>query len=825
MKNMHLICNAHLDPVWQWNREEGIGAAISTFRTAVEICESEDGFVFNHNEAVLYQWIEEYAPELFQRICSLVEKGRWHIMGGWYLQPDCTMPSGESITRQMLTGLYYFKQKFGKRPTTAINFDSFGHSRGLVQLLQKAGYTGYFVVRPGEHELSLDKEYFTWEGFAGSRVTVQRMPAYNTFLGKSADAIRERIRTTAEEPVQVMLWGVGNHGGGPSRLDVEKIRELADSSRDIRLLHSTPEAYFDELKEKNPVLPVVKTSLVHTMPGCYTSMIRLKQMHRTLENQLVLAEKMASHASAAGRMEYPRDALEAAWKDLLFAEFHDILPGSSIQPVEEYALQLMGHGIEETRRIKEKAFFLLSGGQILAKPGELPVLVYNPLPYPVETTVDCEFMLADQNRNIEFSNPLVYQGEMLLCSQPEKEYSNIPIDWRKRVVFHARLEACSMNRFDIRLEILPQKPAVSLKSRDGRFTMATKYYTAVVNERSGLLESYKVDGVEFLKPEGCRLAAIRDNEDPWGMTVKEFRDVKGYFASTNPKDTAEIAGIPGAVGLERVRVIEDGDVRTVMEWIGRYEESAVVVRYFFSKVENQIGIEIRLLTLAKDTMFKFFVPTSFSFPVCTAKTMFGMDPIATTGIEAVSQEYFLAQENGFALSVISDGTYGVSVEQNEVRLSLLRTSGYCCHPVDDRQILPQDRFTGRFDQGERIFHFYLSASRVQTRLKQVELEAQRIIQSPMAICYFPLGEGCTVPKLCEIGNPVIVLSAFKQAENGNGYILRLFNSCEEPMTTSLAIPILGLVKDNIEFRPYEVLTFRAASGEGEITETSLLEDL
>ena len=91
-KTVHLVCNAHLDPVWQWEWEEGAAEAISTFRTACEFCESYDTFVFNHNEAVLYQWIEEYDPELFKRIQRLVKKGKWHIAGGWFLQPDCNMP-------------------------------------------------------------------------------------------------------------------------------------------------------------------------------------------------------------------------------------------------------------------------------------------------------------------------------------------------------------------------------------------------------------------------------------------------------------------------------------------------------------------------------------------------------------------------------------------------------------------------------------------------------------------------------------------------------------------------------------------------------------
>lgn len=141
MKQLYMVLNAHLDPVWLWEWEEGAAEALSTFQTAADFCEQDNGLVFNHNEALLYQWVEEYDPPLFERIQKLVKAGRWHIMGGWFLQPDCIMPCGESITRQILRGRQYFMRKFGVFPHTAINFDPFGHSRGLVQILLQAGYT------------------------------------------------------------------------------------------------------------------------------------------------------------------------------------------------------------------------------------------------------------------------------------------------------------------------------------------------------------------------------------------------------------------------------------------------------------------------------------------------------------------------------------------------------------------------------------------------------------------------------------------------------------------------------------------------------------
>ena len=140
MKKVHLICNAHIDPIWQWDWQEGASAVLSTFQSAVNLAEKHD-YIFCHNEVTVYKYVEEYAPELFSKIQKLVKKGKWHIMGGWYLQPDCNMPSGESFVRQILEAKRYFLEKFGVYPTTAINFDPFGHTVGLVQIMKKCGHS------------------------------------------------------------------------------------------------------------------------------------------------------------------------------------------------------------------------------------------------------------------------------------------------------------------------------------------------------------------------------------------------------------------------------------------------------------------------------------------------------------------------------------------------------------------------------------------------------------------------------------------------------------------------------------------------------------
>ncbi len=177
-------------------------------------------------------------------------------MGGWYLQPDCNMPSGESLVRQILLGRAYFKKYFAVAPTTAINFDPFGHTRGLVQILVKCGYDSYLFGRPGQDECPLPASEFIWTGYDGSEVLATRFRGwYNTPLGQAREVIEARIAENSNGQPLAVLWGVGNHGGGPSRADLHQVNTLIEETRDCRIRHSTPEAYFQDISRIRDELP------------------------------------------------------------------------------------------------------------------------------------------------------------------------------------------------------------------------------------------------------------------------------------------------------------------------------------------------------------------------------------------------------------------------------------------------------------------------------------------------------------------------------------------------------------------------------------------
>ncbi len=823
MKKLHLICNAHLDPVWLWRWEEGLGEALSTFRIAAEFCENYDGFIFNHNEALLYEWIEEYDPSLFKRIQGLVKTGKWHIMGGWYVQPDCNMPSGESITRQILYGKRYFMEKFRIEPKTAINFDSFGHSRGLVQIMAKSGYDSYIFCRPDISLKDLPGEDFIWEGFDGTEVIAHR--AFRFYLsqkGKSVDKIRDFMEKKPEQTPAMILWGIGNHGGGPSKEDLEAIQQLREERKDYEILHSTPEDYFNELRESGLEPGRFNESINPFAVGCYTSQIRIKQKHRELENELYSAEKMMSAASAAGLMKYDAVAVKEALKDLLFCEFHDILPGSSIQLAEEDALRTMDHGLEIISRLKAKSFFMLMKGQKKAPDRTLPIFVYNPHPWTVNGNFECEYMNEFNNTKEKFSVPHIVYGDVEIACQDEREFSGLSaFDWRKRVVFKGRLKPSSMNRFDLTLEELDEKPGMMSYENKEFIDIKTDEMRVKISRETGLIDTMKIGETKYFDKNAFRPVVIKDNADAWGMKVDRFENEEGSFRIMTSAEARKFANIT-AEEFEPVHVTEDGAVRTIVESYFKYDNSALCISYIIPKKGAELEVKARVYWGETDKMLKLEVPAAFRRTGYLGNIVSGIEKLRTDGGEAVSQKWVAAfdEESEKAFGIINNCIYGSSCKDNAVRLTLLRSPAYSGHPLGDKPILIEDRYTPRIDQGERRYSFKIIFGDKKSIMKTVDRKGIEFNEKPMVLTAYPSGEGKKPKKLLEISGKKISLQTFKKAEDGNGYILRLFNGYQKKSKATVTSKVLAFSMD-IEMGPVEIATYRIA--DGKVIKTDLLE--
>jgi alpha-mannosidase len=836
-RRIHLVSNAHLDPVWLWEWQEGAGEALSTFRQAAEFCEKRKGYVFCHNEAVLYQWVEGLEPELFRRIRKLVREKTWHIMGGWFVQPDCNMPSGESFVRQVLLGRRYFAEKFGVTPRTAVNLDPFGHTRGLVQILAKSGYSAYLCCRPGNRECPLPSDEFVWVGYDGSEVLANRASAhYCSVGGKERERLERWLADNPEGDLVIHLWGIGNHGGGPSRKDLADLDALAKERPDLELIHSTPDAYFEELEARRSSLPRRERDLNPWAVGCYTSMSRVKQGHRRLENELFSAEKMVTTAWLQGLMPYPQDAFEEVMSDLAFVEFHDILPGSAIPAGEDGALRMIGHGLETLSRLKARAFFALAAGEKRAAADEIPIFVFNPHGHAVRTLIECEFEPWEPNFDKTPWDPRVFAGGKALPSQTEKEESNLSVEWRKHVVFEAELAPGRLNRFSCRLE----KGAAKLKSALGEaaedsgalgeaaedsraFMVTTADLTAAIGTRTGLLDAYRTSGIDLLEPGAFSPLVIRDNADPWGMKVRSFRTLEGRFSLASPEEAARFAGLREGE-LAPVRVIEDGEVRTVVEAIFSYGASRLVLRYKIPKKGTEIEVDVRVFWAERDTMLKLGLTPKLKSPRFMGQVAFGADELPSNGDEAVAQKWLalVSEKDAAALTVANDGTYGSDWDGAELRLSLLRSPAYAADTWEDKLAVARDRFIPRQDTGERTFRFWLNGGPLDSRMEAIDREAHVHNEVPYVLPYFPPG-GRTRPGAGVVveGDAVEVV-AFKRSEDGRDIIVRLFEPTGRPRRAVVRLPALG-ARAAVRLKGFEIKTLRYDRRAKTFFETDLLE--
>jgi alpha-mannosidase len=310
-----------------------VDEALATFRSAVDRCHEYPEFRYTRGEAWLYEWVEDLDPGLFAEVRALIEAGRWSIAGGQWIQPDANLPTAAGWRKQFALGQRYFQDRFGITSKIGYNVDTFGHPATLPDLLQDLGYSGYVFHRPNESQVSLPAQTFRWRGTGGGEVIGFRIaPAYVT----RSDDLHGQVDLSvkAADPAfgqTMMFYGLGNHGGGPTKANIEWLLDRRDAFEGVELRFSTVDDFFREAEARRDLMPVVDYELQKTFPGCYSVMHEIKQCQHRGERLLEQAEELVrvfgtdetSTTSALAR-------IDEAWKDLAFTQFHDILAGTSV---------------------------------------------------------------------------------------------------------------------------------------------------------------------------------------------------------------------------------------------------------------------------------------------------------------------------------------------------------------------------------------------------------------------------------------------------------------------------------------------------------------
>jgi alpha-mannosidase len=783
---VHLICNAHLDPVWQWRWEEGAAEAVATFGIAARLLKEFPDFVFNHNEAILYRWVMEYRPALFEDIRRLVAEGRWCIAGGWDLQPDVNMPGTEAIIRHIAEGRRFFSELFGVRPVVAYNFDSFGHSGGLPQMLARAGYKMYIHMRPGKKDLPLPSDLYRWRGLDGSEIAAYRIPftAYNTFHDKAVERIHEGInlalRLNRDTPV---FWGLGDHGGGATRRELEQIQDLIAREQRVDVFHSSTERFFEAVLPMLAETPLVTGDLQRVFTGCYTSMSRLKRRMQRNLGELVQTEGVRTATWWLHGQPYPAEALRDAWRDHLFNDFHDILPGSSIELAEHDALDLYGRSSETARRLRLGAISGFSSGEPL--PVQIPITVVNVNPSAPEIPVECEYMIDHVPKfEGEWHARMFSLDGSEIPVQEEAPDSLLLVDsWRRKLSFGASLPAIGAAHFRVEMHAGPP-----------RSVQTPMLVPHALDPASGLLTSLKTrSGEEVLSGSTPVPLVVEDLADSWGMEEWSYRTVVGSFAT-----------VPGSF-----RIVEQGPVRRITEAAFGFGSSSMNIRTIAYAAFPFLELRLRIQWNEWRKRLKLSFPTVFKAPRLFCEVPGGALSRPTDGQEHLQGRWMIihgdSSESQTALAIVNSGQYGFDVMDRTVRISLLRSPLYC----HERSFpLEQAKRQTVMDQGVHEMRLLLMAGTLHELRESVTGLADWISAPPYVLAHFPIGEkSAPTEELLTVHPRAIRLLACKRSSTGEAIILRF----QEPVGEKREATIRQSRPEReirLGFAPFEIKTVR-----------------
>lgn len=816
MKNkIHLIGNAHLDPIWLWRWQEGCGEVLQTFRSAVDRIKEYKGFVFTCSSASYYKWVEEIDPELFEEIRKLVKKGKWVPVNGWWVQPDCNMPDAESFARQALYSQLYYYEKFGTVCKTGYNVDSFGHNAMLPQFLNQGGMKCYVMMRPDKNEnKEMPENLFWWDSPDGSRVLTYRIP---TGYGESGiNAIKNALSVMEERAENsghgmMLFYGVGNHGGGPTKGDIEYLINLMDEEGYEHLEFSSPDEFFAETCTGLLDVPSWNAEMQHHASGCYSATGMVKQLNRKAENWLVSAEKWNTVAAKISNLPAATKAFGDAWKEVCFNQFHDILCGCSIMEAYDDVRDSMGYAMTVAAKEENKALLKIAGFVNTWLDGvsdavacnerhhcrnldfPRPVIVFNPLSFEVESAVrtyhpsarvtDCDGNdVLFQNVRSSRSNDSHLDTEFI-AKVPAFGYATY---W----LWHADAPVADF-----------VKPESSLKC-DG-LTIENKFIKVTFDESTGGISSIinKEDGSEYIGGETC-IPTVVDNSEPdtWAHNIFKF-----------DKTIA-------AMKLESIEVVENGDARIVVRTKHVYNGSYLKQDFILAENAKILRVKCKSLWQEALTILKMPVTVCGNGPISTYEIPGAFIKRPCNGEEEPALTWGDVSAEGKGLAVISDSKYSYDCIGNTLRLTLIRNCIFADH-YSDR---PAADFNYT-DEGIARYEYAIYPHSGEVEKSGIQKIAAAFNARLTAI---PVGyHKGTMPlkeSFISIDKPNVALMSFKFCEDGSGdAVIRLRETEGKKTKCAVVCDILdaGFWSD---FRKFEIKTFRI-DAEGYVTETNFLE--
>ena len=795
------IGNAHIDPVWLWRWQEGFAEIKATFRSALDRMNEFEDFIFTCAGACYYQWVEENEPAMFEEIRRRVREGRWVIAGGWWLQPDCNAPCGESFARHSLYSQRYYEKTFGTRAQFGYNVDSFGHNGMIPQLLSLSGMPRYVMMRPGEHEKALNADAFVWEGVDGTRIPVFRIPfAYcgdwgDRELSRRLDVLTERVEEK-DEPY-MLFYGVGNHGGGPTIANLRAVVRYTE--RDENLRFGQPGDYFDYVEKNDALHLTVKGDLQHHAIGCYSACRAIKRDNRRAENRLLAAEKWMTAAMSLMNLKDYSDKLRTAWADVMFNQFHDIMGGCAIKAAYEDARELHGEALKLGGDVLNAALQRISW-HIDTQDGRpldagavtgweewervtngTPYVVFNPNVFPVDAVVPISSRLTGAAD--ETGAPLPFQNV-------RSEKNTEPERADEEGVVSVSLPPLGWRTIYLKRYVEDGESAMSTRLLKGRHdTLENDWVRLTFNRTSGALSSIydKTTGRELLASAALAEVIEDYQNDTWA----------------HAKDS--LAGTIGAFGGGSLRLVENGAVCAVMRCESHYNDSTLIQDFTLYRDKPDIDVRVRLDWRETFRILKLSFPLKAENTRAVYEIPYGFIEKPANGEEEPGQAWaaVCGEQDGeeASLAVLTDSCYSYCVDGSALKFIAVRSAGWADH------FGLKDQDTLAMDLGWHEFAYSIVPG---AALDPAELtrRAAALNQPPIVVREtFHRGELPRAASQASVGCDHVLLNVIKPAEDGEGLIVRLSETANIPAHAQIDLPFAN-ASFEADFKPLEIKTFR-----------------
>lgn len=792
---IHCVGHAHIDMNWMWSWPETVATTNDTFTTVDRLMDEFPTFRFSQSQASTYLAMEQHCPEVFEMIRRRVAEGRWEVTANMWVEGDKNLANGEILCRHLLYTKRYFREKFGiDYDAVKIDWepDTFGHAHTLPAILTRAGVRRYYFCRTGP-----GPRLFWWQAPDGSRVLAfdDGILWYNGEITTDMTRLLFEFERTTGLKDYLFVYGVGDHGGGPTRRDLCAALEMDSWPIWPNVRLSTTDEFFSIAEQKVGDLPVVNQELGYVFEGCYTSQSNIKRANRLSENALAEAELWALATRGLASMPYPLECLREAWRKAMFNQFHDILPGSGVHATYEYAQGLFQEVMAAAEMVKTRSLRRIAGavdtGALVGVPpketpgsgigpgigagpgdpslgtgvtargagavGDEPFVVFNPCPWPRTGVV----LAKVWDKQLEADRIAVRDKSGTVGPAQVVERGHY---WGHRfttLAFPAReVPAAGYRTFAVGHVLEPLKASGAVADASG--WIENEYLRVHVDQPSGAVTHliHKESGYDLVPPGSKLGLLILQQEAPHGMTAWEI----GQIVSETP--------LTSGATLE---VAQSGPYLAVLRSRRTVRDSRFTLDVSLSAGVPWLEFTLRVDWLERGSpevgvpMLRVVFPLAVAEPKATYEIPFGSVTRPANGREVPALRWAdvtgkptdaNAQFDKVGATLLNDSKYGHSADGSVLRLTLLRSS-YDPDPLPELgshtiryALLPHAGPWGPADATRAASDFSLPLTVVGTdgHTGQLPLELAGLAVEPSNV----------------------ILSAVKRAEDSEAVVVRLY---------------------------------------------------